>query len=56
MDPDLFDQQWLDAGYNILACSVEAAEDYALLLSATVNGTDLRKLPLEEENRLQEEG
>ena len=55
VDPDLLNQQRSDAGYNVLACSVEAAEDYALLLSATVNGTDLRTLRLEEKKILQEE-
>lgn len=42
--PDLSDRQWSDAGHDVLACSVEAAEDYALLLSESVNGTDVRKV------------
>lgn len=52
---DDFELRWSDAGYDVLTCSVDAAEDYALSLSEKVNGADLRKVRLEQEKRLQEQ-
>ncbi|KAM0716689.1 hypothetical protein Q7P37_008134 [Cladosporium fusiforme] len=52
---DLVDVRWSKAGHDVLACSVEAVEDYALRLSEQVNGTDLRKMRVEEEERLRAE-
>ena len=55
VSPDLSGRRWSDAGYDVFACSVKAVEDRALLLAERVNGTDLRKLRLDEEKRLREE-
>lgn len=55
VDPDLFDLQWPDLGYHVLACSVEAAEDHAFLLAEEADFADLRTIRLEEEQRLREE-
>ena len=40
---DPADSQWSESGYNVLACSVQAAEDYALLSFKNVSSTDLRE-------------
>lgn len=41
VDLDPADSQWSEAGYNVLACSVQAAEDYALLSFKNVGGSVL---------------
>lgn len=47
VDLDSADSQWSEAGYNVLSCSVQAAEDYALLSVKDVGGPDLRARHLE---------
>lgn len=43
----LWDLRWSAVGNDVLACSVEAAQNYSLIAAGPSNGKDLRKYPKE---------